>query len=218
MIVAKGIYKSYDTLQVLKGIDLTVDNNEIVAIVGPSGAGKTTLLNILGTIDSADKGEIIFNNINLNQLRTKKLAQFRSENIGFIFQYHHLLPEFTALENTCMPAYIARKNKAETIKKATELLTHLGLKERLEHKPSQLSGGELQRVAVARALINTPKVILADEPSGNLDIQNAEDLHKLFLQLREELKQTFIIVTHNKQLAQMSDRIVEMKDGIIQSV
>ena len=214
MIKVEGIHKSYDTLNVLKGINLDVAEKEIVSIVGPSGAGKSTLLHILGTIDKADSGTLLINGIEVGTLKEKELALFRSENIGFVFQHHHLLPEFTALENVCIPAYIARKGKAVTISKAKEILDYLKLSERLDHKPGQLSGGELQRVAVARALINRPKVILADEPSGNLDTQHAKDLHQLFLDLRKEFGQTFIIVTHNMQLADMSDRILRMQDGM----
>jgi lipoprotein-releasing system ATP-binding protein len=215
MIEASGIYKSFDNLLVLKGIDLRVNQNEIVTIVGPSGAGKSTLLHLLGTLDNPDKGNIIINNISVSQLKAKKLAQFRSKNIGFVFQFHHLLPEFTALENVFLPALIAGYNRTDSSKRAKEMLELLGLSERLDHKPSQLSGGELQRVAVARALINKPKVVLADEPSGNLDTQNATELHKLFFRLRDELGQTFVIVTHNQELASLSDRRIEMKDGQI---
>ena len=215
MIEASGIYKSFDNLLVLKGIDLRVDQNEIVTIVGPSGAGKSTLLHLIGTLDKPDKGKIIINNTALSQLSTKKLAQFRSKNIGFVFQFHHLLPEFTALENVFIPALIAGNNRTDSSKKAKEILTLLGLGERLDHKPSQLSGGELQRVAVARALINKPTVVLADEPSGNLDTLNATELHKMFFRLRDELGQTFVIVTHNQELASLSDRRIEMKDGKI---
>ena len=215
MIEASGIYKSFDNLLVLKGIDLRVSQNEIVTIVGPSGAGKSTLLHLLGTLDKPDKGTIEINKIDLGQLNTKKLAQFRSKNIGFVFQFHHLLPEFTALENVFIPALIAGYNRVDSTKRAKDMLTLLGLGERLDHKPSQLSGGELQRVAVARALINKPTVVLADEPSGNLDTQNATELHKMFFQLRDELGQTFVIVTHNQELASLSDRRIEMKDGNI---
>jgi lipoprotein-releasing system ATP-binding protein len=215
MIEASGIYKSFDNLLVLKGINLTVSQNEIVTIVGPSGAGKSTLLHLLGTLDNPDKGNIIINNTPVSQLKAKKLAQFRSKNIGFVFQFHHLLPEFTALENVFLPALIAGYNRSDSSKRAKEMLELLGLGERLDHKPSQLSGGELQRVAVARALINKPKVVLADEPSGNLDTQNATELHKLFFRLRDELGQTFVIVTHNQELASLSDRRIEMKDGQI---
>jgi lipoprotein-releasing system ATP-binding protein len=215
MIEASGIYKSFENLLVLKGINLSVSQNEIVTIVGPSGAGKSTLLHLLGTLDTPDKGNIIINDTNVSQLKSKKLAQFRSKNIGFVFQFHHLLPEFTALENVFIPALIAGFNRTDSTKKAKDMLTLLGLAERLDHKPSQLSGGELQRVAVARALINKPTVVLADEPSGNLDTQNATELHKLFFQLRDELGQTFVIVTHNQELASLSDRRIEMKDGNI---
>ena len=215
MIEASGIYKSFDDLLVLKGIDLTISQNEIVTIVGPSGAGKSTLLHILGTLDNPDKGNIIINNTSVSQLKTKKLAQFRSKNIGFVFQFHHLLPEFTALENVFLPALIAGYNRTDSSKRAKDMLVLLGLGERLNHKPSQLSGGELQRVAIARALINKPKIILADEPSGNLDTQNATELHKMFFHLRDELGQTFVIVTHNQELASLSDRRIEMKDGKI---
>jgi lipoprotein-releasing system ATP-binding protein len=215
LIIATGIHKSYEQLHVLKGIDLEVKANEIVAIVGPSGAGKSTLLHILGTLDTPDQGEVSMNGVNFRNLKGNKLAHFRNRNIGFIFQFHHLLPEFTAVENVSMPGLIAGNNKSETFRKAKELLVHLGLAERLNHKPSQLSGGELQRIAVARALVNQPAVILADEPSGNLDTQNATELHELFLKLREDLGQTFIIVTHNQQLAGMTDRIIQMKDGQI---
>ena len=215
MIEASGIYKSFDNLLVLKGINLSVRQNEIVTIVGPSGAGKSTLLHLLGTLDTPDKGTILINNTALNQLSTKKQAQFRSKNIGFVFQFHHLLPEFTALENVFIPALIAGFNRTDSTKKAKDMLTLLGLGERLDHKPSQLSGGELQRVAVARALINKPTVVLADEPSGNLDTQNATELHQMFFRLRDELGQTFVIVTHNQELASLSDRRIEMKDGNI---
>lgn len=215
MIEASGIYKSFENLLVLKGIDLRVDQNEIVTIVGPSGAGKSTLLHILGTLDNPDKGNIIINNTSIGQLKTKKLAQFRSKNIGFVFQFHHLLPEFTALENVFLPALIAGYNRSDSSKRAKDVLVLLGLGERLDHKPSQLSGGELQRVAVARALINKPTVVLADEPSGNLDTQNATELHQMFFRLRDELGQTFVIVTHNQELASLSDRRIEMKDGKI---
>jgi len=215
MLKAKGIYKNYGNLSILKGIDLEVKTGEIVCIVGSSGAGKTTLLQILGTLDQADTGEIIIDGDNLSELNGEKLAKFRNEKLGFIFQFHQLLPEFTALENVMIPALIGKKNKTESEKRATELLNFLGLGERLEHKPAELSGGEQQRVAVARALMNKPAIIMADEPSGNLDSANAKDLHALFFKLKEELGQTFIIVTHNPELAKMADRCLEMKDGRI---
>jgi lipoprotein-releasing system ATP-binding protein len=215
MIKAEGIKKSYGGLRVLKGIDLSVSEKEVVAIVGASGAGKTTLLQILGTLDRADEGSIHYNGTEITRLRGRSLASFRNLNIGFVFQFHQLLPEFTALENVCIPAYIAGKGKSEAEAKATEILGFLGLGERLEHKPSELSGGEQQRVAVARALINTPSVILADEPSGNLDSENKNELHRLFFRLRDTFGQTIIIVTHDRQLAGMSDRILQIKDGLI---
>lgn len=215
MLKAKGIYKNYGNLSILKGIDLEIKTGEIVCIVGSSGAGKTTLLQILGTLDQADSGEIIIDGDNLAELSGEKLAKFRNEKLGFIFQFHQLLPEFTALENVMIPALIAKKNRAESEKRAIELLQFLGLGERLEHKPAELSGGEQQRVAVARALMNKPAIIMADEPSGNLDSANAKDLHALFFKLKEELGQTFIIVTHNPELAKLADRCLEMKDGRI---
>jgi lipoprotein-releasing system ATP-binding protein len=213
MIKAQNITKSYDSLKVLKGIDLSVSKGEIVAIVGPSGAGKSTLLHIIGTLDRPDAGSLEISGVNVSALTDKKMAAFRNKNIGFVFQFHHLLPEFTALENVCIPAFIAHSSKKEAEHKAKELLEFLGLQDRLAHKPSQLSGGEQQRVAVARALINNPDVILADEPSGNLDSENAKELHKLFFDLRREFNQTFIIVTHNAEFAAMSDRTLQMKDG-----
>lgn len=218
MIKAKGIQKFYGNLQVLKGVDLHIQKSEVIAIVGPSGSGKTTLLQILGTLDAPSKKTeygLQINGTDLENISDKKLSNFRNENIGFIFQFHQLLPEFTALENVCIPAYIAGKDKNKTEIKAKKLLTKLGLAERTSHKPNELSGGEQQRVAVARALINDPAVIFADEPSGNLDSASAENLHNLFLQLREELGQTFVIVTHNKDLAEMADRTLYMKDGVI---
>ncbi len=215
MIKAIDIHKAYGALQVLKGIDLEISKGEIVSIVGASGAGKTTLLHILGTLDIADKGQLDINNQIMNTLNDKKLSEFRNRHIGFVFQFHHLLPEFTALENICIPAYIAKINKKNAIEKAYEILDYLGLRERAHHKPSELSGGEQQRVAVARALIMQPDVILADEPSGNLDSQNAKELHQLFFNLRDKFNQTFIIVTHNEELATMADRKVTMKDGRI---
>lgn len=215
MFTAKNINKKYDQLQVLKDVSLEIQPCEIVSIVGKSGAGKSTLLHILGTLDRADSGEVKFENTVLNSLSDKALADFRNRNLGFIFQFHHLLPEFNAIENVCMPAFILGTKESDARKKAEELLEYLGLSDRLHHKPSELSGGEQQRVAVARALINQPKVILADEPSGNLDTQTSGDLHRLFFKLRDDFKQTFVIVTHNMELAKMSDRIVEMADGRI---
>ena len=215
MLEAKGIKKSFGKLQILKGVDLDIKRGEIVTIVGPSGAGKSTLLHIIGTLDSPEAGNVHINGVSVNSLSPKKLSAFRNEHIGFIFQFHHLLPEFTALENICIPAYIAKKGKKETEAKAYELLELLGLAHRADHKPNELSGGEQQRVAVARALINNPSIILADEPSGNLDSKNAESLHHLFVDLRDRLNQTLVIVTHNENLANMADRIVHMKDGLI---
>ena len=213
MIKAQNITKSYNSLKVLKGIDLTITKGEIVAIVGASGAGKSTLLHIIGTLDKPDSGTLEMNGVNISALNEKKLSAFRNKNIGFVFQFHHLLPEFTALENVCIPAYIAHVSKKEAEKRAKDLLDFLGLLDRLTHKPSQLSGGEQQRVAVARALINHPDVVLADEPSGNLDSENAKELHQLFFNLREKFNQTFVIVTHNNEFADMSDRKLMMKDG-----
>ena len=215
MIKATGITKSYGDLKVLKGIDLNISEKEVVSIVGASGAGKTTLLQILGTLDIPDSGTIFYNGTDICRLKGKLLASFRNNNVGFVFQFHQLLPEFTALENVCIPAYIAGKSKIEAEGKASELLVFLGLSGRLDHKPSELSGGEQQRVAVARALINSPSVILADEPSGNLDSENKNELHKLFFRLRDTFNQTIIIVTHDRQLAAMSDRILQIKDGLI---
>ena len=215
MIKTQNIKKFYGDLQVLKGVDIEIKQGEIVSIVGSSGAGKTTFLQILGTLDLPDEGHIFFNSEDVSQLNKKQLALFRNKNVGFIFQFHHLLPEFTALENVCLPGFIANKNKKETQEKALKLLNRLGLGNRANHKPNQLSGGEQQRVSVARALINDPKLILADEPSGNLDSQNAKELHQLFFDLRNEFNQTFVIVTHNEELAEMADRKLTMKDGII---
>ena len=217
MIEAKGIYKSFGNVDVIKGIDLQIDKGEIVTIVGASGAGKSTLLQIIGTLEKADKGEIVINGHDISKMSQKTLAAFRNKNIGFVFQFHHLLPEFTALENICIPAFIAGESKSNALNNAMQLLEYLNLTERANHKPSMLSGGEQQRVAVARALINKPAVILADEPSGNLDSQNAKDLHELFFKLREQTGQTFVIVTHNPELAKMADRTLTIKDGKIQS-
>jgi len=215
MISTKGITKSYGELKVLKGIDIEIKAREVVAIVGASGAGKTTLLQIIGTLDRPDNGLITYNGTDISKLKGKALAAFRNNNIGFVFQFHQLLPEFTALENVCIPAYIAGRSKSEAETRASEILGFLSLSDRLEHKPSELSGGEQQRVAVARALINNPSVILADEPSGNLDSENKNELHKLFFKLRDTFGQTFVIVTHDRQLANMSDRILQIKDGLI---
>ena len=216
MIIGKNIKKQYGSLEVLKGVDLHIKESEVVSVVGSSGAGKTTLLTILGTLDRPTSGEILFNGINITSLNEKKLASFRNQHIGFVFQFHHLLPEFTAIENICIPAFINKVSKKDAELKANELLDLLGLKHRADHKPSELSGGEQQRVAVARALINNPKVIFADEPSGNLDSENAHNLHQLFFKLRDELKQTIVVVTHNEILANMADRKLIMKDGLIQ--
>ena len=215
MLTAKDIYKNYGTLQVLKGVDLTINKGEIVSIVGSSGAGKSTLLHILGTLDNADSGEIYLNNDRIDKLKGKPLARFRNKHIGFVFQFHHLLPEFNALENVCIPAWIAGTKKREVTEKAVRLLEMLHLKNRMENKPQQMSGGEQQRVAIARALINSPQIIFADEPTGNLDSKNAKELHELFIRLRNEFNQTFLIVTHNEELAALSDRTIHMKDGRI---
>jgi lipoprotein-releasing system ATP-binding protein len=215
ILKATNIYKSYGKLPILKGVDLTVNKGEIVSIVGASGAGKSTLLHIVGTLDKADRGELYVNGQAIHSLSANALSAFRNEHIGFVFQFHHLLPEFTALENVCIPAFIKGKSRTETEKRAMELLDLLGVAERAEHKPSQLSGGEQQRVSVARALINNPSLILADEPSGNLDSENAAALHKLFFYLRDTMNQTFIIVTHTEDLANISDRTVHMRDGLI---
>jgi lipoprotein-releasing system ATP-binding protein len=215
MIKAESIFKSYGKLPVLKGVSLHINKGELISIVGASGAGKTTLLHILGTLDRLDSGTLEMNGSVISKLSEKKLAAFRNKNIGFVFQFHHLLPEFTALENVCIPGFIGGNSKTKVEARAKELLSFLGLSDRIQHKPSELSGGEQQRVAVARALINSPAVILADEPSGNLDSATAKDLHQLFFKLREEFNQTFVIVTHNEELADMADRKLVMKDGII---
>ena len=213
MILARGITKSYNSLQVLKHIDLEIEQGEIVSIVGASGAGKTTLLQILGTLSRPDSGTVNMNNTDVFSLRDKPLARFRNHNIGFVFQFHHLLPEFTALENVCMPALIAGVKKKDAIDKATEILSFLKLDHRLSHKPGELSGGEHQRVAVGRAIINNPAVVLADEPSGNLDSESKKELHKLFFTLRDKFNQTFVVVTHDMELAGMSDRKLTIHDG-----
>lgn len=217
MLKASGIHKAYDSLQILKGIDLEVNAGEVISIVGSSGAGKTTLLQILGTLDQPDKGLVEIDGVNPFSLSAKKLSAFRNQSIGFIFQFHQLLPEFTALENVMLPALIKGTSQSDAQKEALRLLDLIGLKERAQHKPNELSGGEQQRVAVCRSLINQPKVIFADEPSGNLDSQNSTELHNLFFQLRDEFKQTFVIVTHNESLANMADRKLVMRDGLIVS-
>jgi lipoprotein-releasing system ATP-binding protein len=215
MIKVESLQKSYGTLKVLKGINLEVSDSSVVTIVGASGAGKSTLLHLIGTLDRPDGGRVLMDGTDLYKLSDKELAEFRNRNIGFVFQFHHLLPEFTAVENVALPAMIAGATKQEAMKRAGELLDYLKLSERATHKPSQLSGGEQQRVAVARALVNNPKLILADEPSGNLDTENARKLHQLFFDLRDRFGQTFVVVTHNTELAQMADRTVTMKDGVI---
>lgn len=218
MLEAKQIEKFYGKLQVLRGVDLKISKGEIVSIVGSSGAGKSTLLHILGTLDTPNKGQVFLMGERIDMLKGNALAKFRNKNIGFIFQFHHLLPEFSALENVCIPGWIAGKKKKEVTQKATELLKTLGLGDRLNNKPHQLSGGEQQRVAVARALINDPAIVMADEPTGNLDSANGRELHKLFIELRDKFQQTFLIVTHNEELAAMSDRVVHMRDGVIVQV
>ncbi len=215
MLHASGIYKSYGTLTILKGVDLHVAKGELVSIVGASGAGKSTLLHIVGSLDKPDQGTVSIDGTDVGKLTSKQLSAFRNEHIGFVFQFHHLLPEFTALENVCIPAFINKVSRKEAERRASGLLELLGVGHRHAHKPNELSGGEQQRVAVARALVNNPSIILADEPSGNLDSENATALHQLFIRLRNELNQTFVIVTHNEELAGMTDRIVHMKDGII---
>ena len=216
MITLRNITKSFGTLQVLKGIDIDIAQSEIVSIVGPSGAGKTTLLQIMGTLDRADSGTVMIDDTDINRLSQKALARFRNQHIGFVFQFHQLLPEFTAIENVMIPALIAGASHREARQRATELLTFMGLTDRATHKPAELSGGEKQRIAVARALVNKPAVVLADEPSGSLDSANKADLHALFFRLRDEMHQTFVIVTHDEQLAATTDRTIHMKDGIVQ--
>jgi len=215
MLEGRELSKSYGNLKVLKSVDISIGKGEILSITGPSGAGKSTLLQILGTLDSFDTGTLRYDDSDISLLKPNEIANFRNNNIGFIFQFHHLLPEFTALENVCMPALIQGMNKSDAESKALKLLDKLGLKNRLNHKPNELSGGEQQRVSVARALVNSPSIIFADEPSGNLDTENAIDLHELFLKLRDELGHSFVIVTHNNELATMADRLIEMKDGQI---
>ena len=216
MIEVQRICKSFGSLQVLKGIDLTIGKGEIISIVGPSGAGKTTLLQIMGTLDKPDSGKVIFEGEDVTKYSDRKLSDFRNRNIGFVFQFHQLLPEFTALENTMIPALIGKKSKGTAEKEAKRILDLMGMSDRKHHKPSELSGGEKQRVAVARALINNPIIVFADEPSGSLDTENKDELHSLFFKLRDELNQTFVIVTHDTQLAELTDRTVSMKDGIIE--
>lgn len=215
MIEANGIVKNYGNLRVLKGVDIYIKKGEVVAITGKSGAGKSTLLHILGTLDQSDEGTILFEDKDLSKYNNKELAKFRNSEIGFIFQFHYLLPEFTALENVCIPGFIAKRPENEVIEEAKKLLDYLGLTDRMQHKPGALSGGEQQRVSVARALINKPSVIFADEPSGNLDIQSSQELHSLIFKLRNDFNQTFVLVTHNTDLAKMSDRCLEMRDGQI---
>jgi lipoprotein-releasing system ATP-binding protein len=215
VIEGKGIVKNYGNLRVLKGVDIHIKKGEVVAITGKSGAGKSTLLHILGTLDQSDEGTILFDDHDISKYNNKELAKFRNSEIGFIFQFHYLLPEFTALENVCIPGFIAKRPENEVIEEAKKLLDYLGLTDRMQHKPGALSGGEQQRVSVARALINKPSVIFADEPSGNLDIQSSQELHSLIFKLRNDFNQTFVLVTHNTDLAKMSDRCLEMRDGQI---
>ena len=215
ILAGKQLFKSYGDLKVLKGIDIGIEKGEIVSIVGASGAGKSTLLHILGTLDNSDNGELYIKGEHVTKLNGNQLARFRNSNIGFVFQFHNLLPEFSAMENICIPGYIGKRNSSEVEKKAVRLMDLLGILDRKDHKPSELSGGEQQRTSVARALINDPGIVFADEPSGNLDSKNANELHELFFQLRKELNQTFVIVTHNEHLAQMADRTLEIEDGLI---
>ena len=215
MLNGKNLYKRYGVVEVHKGVNIDIQKGEVVSIVGPSGSGKSTLLHILGTLDKADMGTVTMNNMVINSLTPKKIAAFRNKHIGFVFQFHHLLPEFTALENICIPGWLAGRKKNEVKEDAMKLLDMLGLSHRMENKPNQLSGGEQQMVAVARALINKPDIVMADEPTGNLDSANAKELHQLFFDLRNKFNQTFLIVTHNEELAQLSDRVLHMKDGII---
>jgi lipoprotein-releasing system ATP-binding protein len=218
MLTATNIHKRYGTVDVLKGVDVTINRGEVVSIVGPSGSGKSTFLHILGTLDKPDKGDVFLHNQNITRLQGNQLSQFRNKHIGFVFQFHHLLPEFSALENVCIPGWLSTKSKTDVKNRAMELLKILGLSHRTDNKPNQLSGGEQQRVAVARALINSPEIVFADEPTGNLDTANAKELHQLFFDLRREFQQTFLIVTHNEDLAQLSDRVLHMKDGKIDSL
>lgn len=215
MLTARNIHKKYGVLEVLRGVDLEIKKGEVVSIVGPSGSGKSTLLHILGTLDKADTGQVAMNNTLINELNGKKMAAFRNKHIGFVFQFHHLLPEFSALENVCIPGWLGGRKKNEVKAEAEKLLALLGLAQRVNNKPNQLSGGEQQRVAVARALINKPDIVMADEPTGNLDSANAKELHQLFFDLRKQFDQTFLIVTHNEELATLSDRVLHMKDGKI---